>query len=76
MLGRFFDACGNECVSPLRERVVSLGLEELRRVPNVVAVVSGADRSEAIKAAIRGGLVKALVIDEGGATSLLPEAPE
>ncbi len=73
MLGRFFDARGNECASPLRDRVVSLGLDELRRVPNVVAVVSGADRSEAIQAAIRGGLVKALVIDEGGATSLLPE---
>lgn len=71
VLGRFFDASGQECVSPLRDRVVSLGLTELRRIPNVVAVVSGTDRSDAIKAAIGGGLVKALVIDEGGASAVL-----
>lgn len=74
VLGRFFDSCGKECASPLRDRVVSLGLEELRRIPNVVAVVSGTDRSDAIKAAIGGGLVKALVIDEGGASALLGSA--
>ncbi len=74
ILGRFYDASGKECASPLRDRVVSLGLEELRRVPNVVAVVSGADRSDAILAAIRGGLVKALVIDEGGASAVLEGA--
>ncbi|HWQ57225.1 MAG TPA: sugar-binding domain-containing protein [Bryobacteraceae bacterium] len=71
ILGRFFDASGRECTSPLRDRVVSLGLEELRSIPNVVAVVSGTDRSEAILAAIRGGLVKMLVIDEGGASAVL-----
>lgn len=71
VLGRFFDRRGKECASPLRDRVVSLGLEELRRIPNVVAVVTGADRGEAIKAAIGGGLVKALVIDEGGASAVL-----
>ncbi|MFB3825921.1 MAG: sugar-binding transcriptional regulator [Bryobacteraceae bacterium] len=74
ILGRFYDAQGRECASPLRDRVVSLGLEELRRIPNVVAVVSGADRRDAILAAIRGGLVKALVIDEGGATAVLDGA--
>lgn len=71
VLGRFFDSSGRECASPLRGRVVSLGLDELRRIPNVAAVVSGADRGQAIQAAIRGGLVKALVIDEGGANAVL-----
>lgn len=71
ILGRFFDASGQECGSPLRDRVVSLGLEKLRSIPNVVAVVSGPDRSEAILAAVRGGLVKVLVIDEGGASAML-----
>lgn len=71
VLGRFFDACGKECESPLRQRVVSLGLEALRRIPKVVAVISGADRSDAIRAAIRGGLVKTLVMDESGAAAVL-----
>jgi deoxyribonucleoside regulator len=74
VLGRFYGASGQECASPLRDRVVSLGLEELRRIPNVVAVVSGADRRDAILAAIRGGLVKALVIDESGASAVLEGA--
>ena len=74
VLGRFYGASGKECRSPLRDRVVSLGLEKLRRIPNVVAVVSGADRKDAILAAVRGGLVKALVIDEGGASAVLEGA--
>ncbi|MCU1234835.1 MAG: transcriptional regulator with sigma factor-related N-terminal domain [Candidatus Solibacter sp.] len=71
ILGRFYNAAGRECKTPLRERVVSLPLEELRRIPQVTAVVSGSDRSSALSAAIRGGLVKSLVIDERGAASLL-----
>lgn len=71
MLGRFFDAQGRECASPLRGRVVSLGFDALRAIPNVVAVVSGADRGEAIRAAVRGGLLKALIIDRAGAEAVL-----
>ena len=71
VLGHFYDARGKECVSPLRDRVVSLGLEKLRHIPKVVAVVAGTDRTDAIQAAVGGGLVKALVIDEGGASAVL-----
>lgn len=74
ILGRFYDASGQECATPLRDRVVSLDLEKLRRVPLVAAVVSGTDRTDALVAAIRGGLVKALVIDEGGASAILGDA--
>lgn len=72
--GRFFDARGRECDSPWRDRVLSIDLELARRIPQVVGVVAGADRAEAIAAAIRGGLVKSLVIDEAGAQSLLRRA--
>ena len=71
MLGRFYDGAGRECDTPLRDRVVSLPLESLRRTARAVAVVSGSDRSAAVAAAIRGGLVNALVIDEGGAAAVL-----
>jgi deoxyribonucleoside regulator len=71
ILGRFYDAAGRECDTPFRERVVSLPLDDLRRVPQVAAVVSGSDRSMAVAAAIRGGLIKTLVIDEGGAAAIL-----
>jgi DNA-binding transcriptional regulator LsrR (DeoR family) len=68
--GRFYDKDGRECASPWRDRVLSIDLEQIRRIPQVIGVVAGGDRSEAIAAAIRGGLLKALVIDENAARFL------
>jgi DNA-binding transcriptional regulator LsrR (DeoR family) len=71
--GRFYDKTGRECDSPWRDRVMSIDLEQVRLIPQVIGVVTGADRAAAIAAAIRGGLVKSLVIDEAGAKALLEE---
>lgn len=73
--GRFYDHDGRECDSPWRDRVISIEFEQLRRIPEVIAMVAGADRSDAISAAVRGGLLKSLVIDEAGALALLGSAP-
>jgi deoxyribonucleoside regulator len=74
IFGRFFDRRGCECASPWRERVISMGLDHLKKVPQVIGVVAGADRSTALAAAIRGGLIKSLVIDDMGARALLANA--
>jgi deoxyribonucleoside regulator len=74
ILGRYYDARGRECATPLRERMASLPLDKLRRVANVVGVVAGSDRAEAIRAAIAGGLLKGLVIDDAAARQLLEGA--
>lgn len=73
--GRFFDADGAECATPWRDRVISVQMDQLRKTPQVIGIVSGSDRSPAILAAIRGQLIKALVIDELGATALLASVP-
>jgi len=70
--GRFYDTAGRECDTAWRDRVMSIELEQVRRIPQVVAVVAGVDRAAALAAAIRGGLVKTLLIDEAGARALLP----
>lgn len=72
--GRFFDAGGGECASPYRDRVIAVDLEELRRRPAVVAVTHGTGRTAAILAALRGGLINSLVIDDLGAEALLVAA--
>jgi len=72
--GRFYDSNGAECDSPWRDRVLSIGVDQLRAIPQVVGVVSGSDRSAAICAAIKGGILKILVIDEPGARALLEYA--
>jgi len=69
--GRFFDDRGRECVSDLRDRVVSIGLDALRACADVTAVVSGPDRTRALRAAIGSGIVTSVVIDGAGARSLL-----
>jgi DNA-binding transcriptional regulator LsrR (DeoR family) len=69
--GRFFNDRGQECASELRDCVVSIGLDALRKCQDVVAVVSGSSRAGALRAAIRGEIVKSLVIDQAGARSLL-----
>ena len=71
ILGRFFDENGEECQTSYRQRVMSLPLEGLKAIPNVVAALAGSDRSEALRAALRGGILKSLVIDDDGARALL-----
>jgi deoxyribonucleoside regulator len=69
--GRFFDASGRECDTTYRDRVIGIDLDQLRVMKEVVGVVTGADRAEAVRAAIRGGLLKSLVIDQVGAEAVL-----
>lgn len=71
--GRFYDRYGRECATAWRHRVLSIDLEQLRCIPQVIGLVTGADRAGAILAAVRGGLVKSLVTDEAAAEALLKQ---
>lgn len=69
--GRFFDAKGKECTSPWRNRAISVELEQLRKIPQVIGIAAGPERATAVAGALRGGLLKTLLIDESGAQALL-----
>lgn len=69
--GRFFDAKGRECASRWRDRVISIELDYLRKIPNVIGVAAGAERAPAVIGALRGGFLKSLLIDESGAQAVL-----
>lgn len=73
--GRFIDAAGNECATAWRDRVISVSIGQLRKIPRVIGIVSGSDRTAAILAAIAGRVITSLVIDEAGAGALLAAAP-
>ncbi|WP_425400119.1 sugar-binding transcriptional regulator [Aeoliella sp.] len=75
VVGRFYDANGGECDTPLRSRVIGIGLGELQRMDLVAGIVAGSDRTEALLAALRGRILNALVIDDAAATSLLESSP-
>jgi DNA-binding transcriptional regulator LsrR (DeoR family) len=74
--GRFFDSNGMECITPYKDRVISIDFSDLRQIPAVFGVVCGTDRTEAVKSAVKGDLINSLLIDEAGAALLLSAPSE
>ena len=60
---RFFDADGNECKSPLSERMIAISIDQLKRIPQKIALASGVHKAYSVRAALRGGLIDVLIID-------------
>jgi DNA-binding transcriptional regulator LsrR (DeoR family) len=67
--GRFIDADGRAIVGELDDRLIGADHEMLRNMIGLL-VVSGKHKVEAARAALRGGFVNHLVIDQGSAQSL------
>ncbi len=55
----------------LTNRVISIDLETLRRIPDVVAIAAGKRKTTSIIAAARGKYINTLIIDEIAAVSVL-----
>lgn len=68
--GRFLDADGAECAPDISRRSLSISLDQIRAIPHVVAVAGGADKAQAMLAALKGGYIRSLVTDEPAASAL------
>lgn len=66
-----FTADGAFVAPDLAERAIAISIDDLRRLPSVVAVASGAAKIRAIRGALRTGVVGVLVTDAATATGLL-----
>jgi DNA-binding transcriptional regulator LsrR (DeoR family) len=57
---------GEGTVSPgsLNQRLVGITFDSLRRIPVRIGLAAGRDKALAVRAALRGGFVTALVVDE------------
>ena len=73
--GRHIDIFGNICDLDINERVIGIELSDLKKIPRVVGIASGAQKAEIILGALRGGFVNILVIDEEAAMRLLSISP-
>ncbi len=71
MLGEWYDLEGRVVETSWSRRRIGLGLDELRKLSNVVGVAGGVEKVDAIRGAIAGHLIDALVTDEPTATALL-----
>ena len=68
---RFFDAQGKPVLMPLDDRVISMSLEQLKRVKRSVGVAGGKRKHEAIRGALLGGLINVLITDRFTAERLV-----
>jgi DNA-binding transcriptional regulator LsrR (DeoR family) len=69
--GRFYDLAGTEVRTPITDRVLSVDLDDLRRIPITVAVAAGRSKGPSILGAIRGRLTNVLICDEQAARAVL-----
>jgi DNA-binding transcriptional regulator LsrR (DeoR family) len=69
--GRFFDAEGRPIRGVVHDRVLAVDLEELRRIPVVVGVATGAEKAPGVLGALRGKIIDGLVTDAGLALTLI-----
>jgi deoxyribonucleoside regulator len=74
IIARQFDPKGSLLGVAFNERVVGMDPAALKRVPTVIAVSNGAEKSRSILAGIRGGWFNVLVSDASTVTELLAYA--
>ena len=60
---RFFDAQGQPVITPLNDRVISMQLEQLKRMKRSVGIAGGPRKLNAIRGAINGGWINVLITD-------------
>ena len=74
MHGEYFNSVGEPLDLQHHHRLISIRLETLRKMKHVVGVAGGADKIEALQAALKGGFIHSLITDEMTAGSLLPSS--
>ncbi len=68
---RFYDAIGKELDHPINNRVIGLNLDEIKKIPEVVGIVEGSYKLESLEAALQGGYLDVLIIDDRMAQELV-----
>ncbi|MBO7941034.1 MULTISPECIES: sugar-binding transcriptional regulator [Streptomyces] len=75
MSAHLFDADGRRVGRDLGERCITVKADQLRRIPEVVAIAGGQRKAAAIDAVLRSGLVTSLVTDTAAADYLMTAGP-
>lgn len=68
-----FDSTGRFVAPDLAERAIAIAVEQLRRVPRVLAVAAGAEKAVAIRGALASGVIRMLVTDSRAAAAVLAD---
>jgi DNA-binding transcriptional regulator LsrR (DeoR family) len=71
--GRIYDAGGRPCRASVMDRVIGLDLETIGRLPLVIGIATGHQKYRAVRSALRGRLVGAMVTDSEIAREVLAD---
>jgi DNA-binding transcriptional regulator LsrR (DeoR family) len=68
---RYFDKNGDMLDLQVNERIVGISIDQVKKIPQVIAIAGGEVKLEAIHAALKGRLCNILVTDQKTAEKLL-----
>ena len=68
---RYFNKDGKLVDLEINERIIGLTLEEIKKIPTVIAIAGGSIKSDAIKVALNMGLINVIVTDSKTAKKLV-----
>lgn len=71
MAGQIFTKAGEPYPGPYNQQVIGVSIDDLRRIPTVIAVAAGRQKAAAILGALRTGALKVLVTDDQAAKEVL-----
>jgi DNA-binding transcriptional regulator LsrR (DeoR family) len=71
--GVFLSADGEPVVTELSERMIGISAEQMRAIPEVIAIPYGVAKARAVRAALRGGMVGGIVTHAALAHAVLEE---
>ncbi len=71
ILSHYYDIDGKIITAPWADRSLTVSLQKLRSIDNLVAVAAGAEKARSVLGAIRAGIVTTLIVDTDLARALL-----
>lgn len=71
----FVDDLGNIVPSDINDRIVTIGIDKIRRIPTLIGVAAGAVKARAVAAVVRSSFVNTLIVDSTLARALLEQGP-
>lgn len=69
----FLNKDSRECCKNITDRCIGITGSQLKKIPNKICVAEGEEKKESVKAALNGGYVDVLIIDQVIADYLLEE---
>ena len=70
---RFFDSSGDLINHPVNDRIIGINDLEIQKIPRVIAIAGGQGKYEAIKGALKSGLLDVLITDYETGMKLIEE---